>query len=284
MLITTDFIIQKAQKEGYGIGCFIVYNLETALAVAQAAVEMRSPIIIGVSEFTITFAGRQTIAEIVKTIADNQAVSVPIALHLDHGRSFDSAKACIDEGFSSVQIDGSSFPFDKNVEITRKVVRYAHQKKIWVEGELGAIYGGHGETGVFKGKIPLVKPEEVDEFVEQTEVDMLAPALGTIHGKFKNEKIHFDLLKKIRETVDIPIVLHGASGLPDAEIGKAIKSGVTKVNIGTETKTMFVESIKKTLKTTKKLSGPRALLTPTIEAIKGMAKEKIKVLGSSNKI
>ncbi len=284
MLIKTDFIIQKAYKEGYGIGCFIVYNLETALAVAQAAVEMRSPVIIGVSEFTISFAGRQTISEIIKTIAENQAVSVPIALHLDHGRSFESAKTCIDEGFSSIQIDGSSFPFEKNVELSRKVVRYAHQKKIWVEGELGAIYGGHGETGVFKGKIPLVQPEEVEEFVEQTDVDMLAAALGTVHGKFKNEKIHFDLLKKVREKVDIPLVLHGASGLPDAEIGKAIKAGMTKVNIGTETKTTFVDSIKKTLKTSKKITGPRALMTPTIEAIKEMAKEKIKVLGSANKI
>lgn len=284
MLIKTGFIIEKARKEGYGIGCFIAYNLETAMGIMQAAVEMRSPVIIGVSEFTISYAGRKVIFDIIKNLAENQAVSVPIALHLDHGRSFESAKACIDRGFSSVQIDGSSLPFNKNVELTRQVTDYAHKKNIWVEGELGAIYGGHGETGVFKGDIPLVKPEEVIDFVSQTEVDMLATALGTIHGKFKNERIHFDLLKEVKESVDVALVLHGASGLPDSQIGKAVKSGVTKVNIGTETKNLFVTSIKKTLKANPKVSGPRELLLPTIEAIKKMVSEKIKVLGSANKI
>ncbi|MBU0707743.1 class II fructose-bisphosphate aldolase [Patescibacteria group bacterium] len=284
MLITSDFIIEKAKKENYGIGCFINYNLETVLATAQAAVEMRSPIIIGISEFTIAYTGVHTIAKIVKSIAENQAVSIPIALHLDHGRSLESVKAALEAGFTSIQIDGSHLPFEKNIDLTQKVIRHCHQKKIWVEGELGAIYGGHGDSGVFKGDVPLVKPEEVLEYIEQTEVDMLAPALGTIHGKFKNEKIHFDLIKKIKLVTDIPLVLHGASGLPNDEITRAVKEGVTKVNIGTETKNLFVDSIKDTLKKHPEVNGPRSLMTPTVEAIKKMIKEKIKMLGSANKI
>ena len=186
MLVKTSYLIQKAQKEGYAVGCFVVYNLETALGVALAAVESRSPVIIAVSEFTISFLGLETISQVIMSLAKHQAVSVPIALHLDHGRSYESAKACLDEGFSSVQIDGSHLPFEENIALTQKVVEYGHLKKVWVEGELGAIYGGHGQTGEYKGEIPLVKPSEVSEFVEQTNVDLLAAALGTVHGKFSN--------------------------------------------------------------------------------------------------
>ncbi|MDD5342209.1 MAG: class II fructose-bisphosphate aldolase [Patescibacteria group bacterium] len=284
MLIKTDYLINRAKKEGYGIGCFITYNLESTLAIAEAAVEMRSPVIIGVSEFTIAFAGCETIAQLVRSIAENQGVSVPIALHLDHGRSLASAKACIEEGFTSVQIDGSHLPFDENINLTSQVVEYAHLRKIWVEGELGAIYGGHGESGEFKGKIPLANPGEVSEFIERTEVDLLAAALGTVHGKFDNEKIHFDLLREIKGITDLPLVLHGASGLPDSEISQAIKSGITKINFGTEIKNLFVDSIRQTIQANQHIDGARGLMAPTIEAIKNLVKEKINILGSANKI
>lgn len=284
MFVKTNYLIQKARKEGYAVGCFVIYNLETALAVTEAAVEARSPVIIAVSEFTITFTGLETISQIVINLAKHQGVSVPIALHLDHGRSFESVKACVDEGFSSVQIDGSHLPFRENVTLTKEVVEYAHLHKIWVEGELGAIYGGHGGTGEFKGEIPLVKPNEVNKFIDQTEVDLLAAALGTVHGKFSNERINFDLLKQIRGITDTPLVLHGTSGLPDAEIQKAVKAGISKVNIGTETKRLFVDSLRETLQKNPELEGPRELLKPTIAAIKKMAVEKFQVLGSANKI
>lgn len=284
MLVKTSYLIQKAQKEGYALGCFVVYNMETALGVAQAAVEARSPVIIAVSEFTISFLGLETISQTIMSIAKHQAVSVPIALHLDHGRSFDSAKACLDEGFSSVQIDGSHLPFDENIALTKKVVEYGHLKKVWVEGELGAIYGGHGQTGIYAGEIPLVKPSEVSEFIDQTNVDMLAAALGTVHGKFSNERVHFDLLAQLRKLTNAPLVLHGASGLPDEEITKAVKSGIAKVNIGTETKKLYIDSIRKTLKENPVLEGPRELIKPTIEAIKNMVMQKFRVLGSANKI
>ncbi len=284
MLVKTSYLIQKAQKEGYAVGCFVVYNLETALGVALAAVESRSPVIIAVSEFTISFLGLETISQVIMSLAKHQAVSVPIALHLDHGRSYESAKACLDEGFSSVQIDGSHLPFEENIALTQKVVEYGHLKKVWVEGELGAIYGGHGQTGEYKGEIPLVKPSEVSEFVEQTNVDLLAAALGTVHGKFSNERVHFDLLAQLQKITRTPLVLHGASGLPDEEITRAVKAGIAKVNIGTETKRLFIDSIRETLQKNPSLEGPRELMKPTIEAIKNMVMQKFRVLGSANKI
>jgi len=203
MLIDAPYLLKKAQKGGYALGAFNIYNLETALGVARAAVASNSPIVVQVSESTIEYAGLKPITHIVSTIAKNEAVSVPVALHLDHGKSFKSVAECIAAGFSSVHIDASSLPFDENVDLTREVVEFAHSKNIWIQGELGAIPGGHGDIGKKSDELPLVDPNQVESFVKKTNVDSLAIAIGTAHGMFENERIHFELLKKVKEKTDV---------------------------------------------------------------------------------
>ncbi|MDP3964417.1 MAG: class II fructose-bisphosphate aldolase [bacterium] len=284
MIVTSEKVIPQAKASRYAVPCFIVYNLETLLGVLRAAQKQHSPVIIGVSESTLEYAGTETAAGMVIRAAEEWAGDVPVVLHLDHGKSLEAVKRCISAGFSSVQIDGSRLPLDENVSLTQAVVQYAHQHDIWVEGELGEIHGGHGQVGdKFQGEIPLVKPEEVADFFERTGVDMLATALGTVHGKFKNEHIHFDLLERVSGVTDVGLVLHGASGLPDGEIAQAVAAGIVKVNIGTETKQLFVSSIRETLSHEDAPAGPRELLTPTVEAIMAMAENRIKLLGSANR-
>ncbi|MFA6198524.1 MAG: class II fructose-bisphosphate aldolase [Patescibacteria group bacterium] len=283
MLVSTQEIITAARKNHYAIGCFLVYNLETALGIARAAKAKQAPIIMAVSESTISYAGLKPITHIVETIAKNEAVNVPIALHLDHGKTFKSVVACIESGFSSVQIDASNMALDENIRLTKEVVAYGHKQGVWVEGELGEMRGGHGESGEFKGEIPLVNPDEVKQFVEQTEVDLLAAAIGTVHGDYSNERVHFDLLEEILKITKTPVVLHGASGLPDEDIINAVKSGICKVNFGTEIKKLFIDSVRGTLVTEKNITGVRELMGPTIEAITDLVSAKIDLLGSARK-
>jgi len=283
MLTTTQEIITAARKGHYAIGCFLVYNLETALGIARAAKAKRAPIIMAVSESTITYAGLKPITHIVETIAKNEAVDVPIALHLDHGKTFQSVVTCIEAGFSSVQIDASNMALDENIRLTQQVVSYGHDRKVWVEGELGEIRGGHGETGVFTGEIPLAKIEDVKEFVEQTKVDLLAAAIGTVHGDYSNEYVHFDLLEQIFKITTVPVVLHGASGLSEEDVINSVKAGICKVNFGTEIKRLFIDSVRGTLATEQKIDGIRELMTPTIEAITKLVSDKIDLLGSADK-
>jgi len=275
MLTDAPYLIKKAQKEGYALGAFNIYNLETALGVARAAVALGSP--------TIDYAGLKPITHIVSTIAKNEAVSVPVALHLDHGKSFKSVAECIAAGFSSVHIDASLLPFDENVSLTREVVEYAHSKSIWVQGELGAIPGGHGDIGAKSEELPLVDPDQVEQFVKKTNVDSLAVAIGTAHGIFKNERIHFDLLAEVRKKTDIPLVLHGASGVPDNQIKKAIKMGINKINIGTAIKVAFSNAIKEAAKKNPNITDVRELLTPGIEAVQKVVERKLKLFGSVGK-
>ena len=283
MLVTVEEIIKSARKGHYAIGCFLVYNLETALGIARAAKAKQAPIIMGVSESTISYAGLKPITHIVETIAKNEAVNVPIALHLDHGKTFKSVVACIEAGFSSVQIDASNMALDENIRLTNEVVAYGHKQGVWVEGELGEMRGGHGESGVFTGEIPLVNIDDVKKFVDQTSIDLLAAAIGTVHGNYSNERVHFDLLAKIMKLTDVPVVLHGASGLPDDDVANAVKAGICKVNFGTEIKKLFIDTVRETLTQDPKISGVRELMTPTIEAITKLVGEKIDLLGSAGK-
>lgn len=283
MLVATKDIITDARKNGYAIGCFLVYNLETALGIARAAVEAKAPIIMAISESTIEYAGLKPMTHIVSTLAKNEAISIPIALHLDHGKSFETVVECVNAGFSSVQIDASHLAFDENIELTKQAVAYGHDKGIWVEGELGVIKGGHGETGRFEGDIPLVNPAQVKEFVERTGVDLLATAIGTVHGEYSNERIHFDVLEAVRQATTVPLVLHGASGLPENEIAQAVKAGISKVNFGTEIKKMFVDSVRKTLAEKEVVPGVRELMTPTIAAITELTKQNIILLGAAGR-
>ena len=283
MLIHIKDLVKNAKKNGYAIGAFNITNFESILAVAQAAIKSDSPAIIQVSESAIKYMGLKPITHIVSTVAKNVAASVPIALHLDHGTSFDTIFECISSGFSSVHIDASNLPLDENINLTKQIVKVAHAKKIWVQGEVGAMVGSHGDIASKLKKIPLAELAEVVKFVKETKVDTIAAAIGTAHGIHANEDIVFSLLKAIKDKVKIPFVLHGGSGVPDAKIKKAIKEGVNIINIGTDLKVAFCRTLIETCLKNREESDPRNLLKPTIAAIEKAVFLKMKLFGSAGR-
>lgn len=284
MLAHIKDIIKDAEKNKYAVGAFNIHNVESALGVAQAAVRANSPAIIQVSESTIKYMGIKPITHLVSTIAKNVAAKVPIALHLDHGKSLSSVFECIDSGFSSVHIDASDLPLDENIAMTRRAVEIAHAKKVWVQGEVGSIMGEHGGRGSKLENIPIANLEDVIKFVKETNIDTLAAAVGTAHGVYKNEDILFDLLKKIKQKTKKPFVLHGGSGIEDAKIKKAIKEGVNIVNIGTDIKVAFTKTLIKNCAKNKTETDPRKLLKPTIAAVEEVVFKKMKLFGSINRV
>ena len=283
MLVHIKDIVKIAQKENYAIGAFNITNFESILAVARAAVKANSAAIIQVSESAIKYMGLKPVTHIVSTVAKNVAAAVPIALHLDHGSSFDAVFECINAGFTSVHIDASSLPLDENIELTRQVVKVAHARRVWVQGEVGAMVGSPGDISVRLKKIPLAEPEEVVKFVKATKVDTIAAAIGTAHGIHANEEIVFSLLKAIKKQVKIPFVLHGGSGVADGKIKKAVKEGVNIINIGTDLKVAFCQTLIDTCLKNKKETDPRNLLKPTIVAMEKVIMEKMELFGSAER-
>jgi len=281
MLAHIKDIIQESQKKGYATGAFNVHNLESILGVAQAAVEARSPAVIQVSEGAIKYMGLKPVIHLVSTVAKNVAAEVPIALHLDHGKSFSSVVQCIGAGFSSVHIDASSLPLDENINITRQVVQMAHQQDVWVQGEVGAMIGGHGDMTRKLGNIPLAEPEDVALFVKETEVDTVAAAVGTAHGVHEDEDIVLDLLDEIKKKTQKPFVLHGGSGVSEKKIQESIKHGVDIINIGSDIKIEFSKTLKKTCRDNPDENDPRNLLRPCIEAVKQVAMHNMELFGSA---
>lgn len=284
MLVHIKNLVKNAQRDGYAIGAFNVTNFESILAVAQAAVKANSPAIIQVSESAIQYMGLKPITHIVSTVAKNVAVNAPIALHLDHGTSFDTVFECISAGFTSAHIDASHLPLDENINLTKQVVRVAHAKRVWVQGEVGAIIGSHGSITGRLEEIPLAKLNEIVKFVKETGVDTIAAAIGTAHGIHENENIVFSLLKAIKKQVKIPFVLHGASGVDNIKIKRAIKEGVNIINIGTDLKIAFCKTLIKNCLENKKETDPRNLLKPTISAVEKVVCEKMKLFGSAGRI
>jgi fructose-bisphosphate aldolase class II len=288
MLVHIKEIVTRAQHGGYAIGAFNTQNLETTLAIVQAAVAQKSPVIIQVSESAIKYAGLKAITHIVETIAKNQANGVPVALHLDHGKSFLSVSECVKAGFSSIHIDGSELPFDENVNLTKESVAYAHKRGVWAQGELGTILGAEGLVKIEKRELEIkdcfTDPRQAAEFVKATKVDTFAMSIGNMHGMFKGlERLDLMRLKEIRAKIKLPLVLHGASGVEHAEIRQAIKLGIRIINIDTELRLAFAAALRQKLKSDKKEIDPRKLLAPATAAIQKIAEEKIKVFGSAGK-
>ena len=284
MLIHIKNLVQDGKKNGYAIGAFNITNFESILAVAQAAVRADSPAIIQVSESAIKYMGLKPITHIVSTVAKNVAASVPIALHLDHGSNFDTVFECISSGFTSVHIDASNLPLDENINLTKQVVKVAHARRVWVQGEVGAMIGSHDKNIKSKLKnIPLAKLDEVVKFVSETKVDTIAAAIGTAHGVHANEDIVFSLLKAIKSKVKIPFVLHGGSGVLDSKIKRAIKEGVNIINVGTDLKVAFCRSLIDTCLKNKRETDPRNLLKPTITAVEKVIFGKMKLFGSAGR-
>jgi fructose-bisphosphate aldolase class II len=304
VLVTNKDLMVPARKNGYAIGAFNVQNLESTLAIAEAAAEEKSPVIMQITPSVIKYAGLAYITSIVKTAA--QSAPVPVAMHLDHGEDFETAAKCIEAGFSSVMIDGSFLSFEDNIALTRRVVAIAHPRGVSVEAELGKLAGVE-ERSVEEKEAILTDPDAASEFVEKTGVDTLAVAIGTSHGayKFKSEaKLDLERLKAISKKVSIPLVLHGASnvpqwivekankygatlsgakGIPEEQIKQAITLGIAKINIDTDLRLAFTATVREVLTNSPKEFDPRKILGPAKDAMKEVAKSKMQLFGSSGK-
>ena len=286
MLVNATEMLQKARDGHYAVGQFNINNLEWTKAALQAAQEMNSPIILGVSEGAGKYmCGFKTVTAMVDAMVDELGITVPVALHLDHG-SYEGALKCIEAGFSSVMFDGSHYGIEENIEKTKEIIALAHSKGISVEAEVGAI--GGEEDGVIGGG-EVADPNEC-KMIADLGVDMLAAGIGNIHGKYPaNWKgLRFDVLANIQElTGEMPLVLHGGTGIPADMIKEAISLGVSKINVNTECQLAFADATRKYIEAGKDLEGkgfdPRKLLAPGFEAIKATVKEKMELFESVNK-
>ncbi|PTX62487.1 fructose-bisphosphate aldolase class II [Melghirimyces profundicolus] len=277
----TEFL-PRAKKEGFAVGQFNMNNLEFTQAIAAAAKEERSPFIFGVSEGAMRYMGLDYVVAMAKIAA--KEAGVPVALHLDHGSSFEVAMKCIQAGFSSVMFDGSHYPFEENIRLTKEVVKAAHAVGVSVEGELGTIGGVEDDVQVDEADAALANPEEAIRFWEETKVDAMAIAVGTAHGMYKGEpKIRFDIIEAVSSKIDAPIVLHGGSGVPDESIRKSVGLGVGKINVNTESQVACTRAVRKLLDENPEMIDPRKYLGPGREAIKETVKEKMRLFGSSGK-
>ena len=283
MILSTREMLLKAQKEGYAVPAFNIHNLETLQVVAETAMEMRSPVIMAGTPSTIEdYAGPDYIKAMAE-VASNK-YNIPIAIHLDHFENVEAIKKDIDIGFRSCMIDASKYEFEKNIEIVKDVVEYAHKFDAVVEAELGKLGGREDDLVVDEKDAMYTNPDDAAEFVDKTNVDSLAIAIGTAHGLYKGEpKLDFVRLKEIRSKVSIPLVLHGASDVPDELVKEAISLGICKVNVATDLKIPFADAVKKFFNENSKESDPRKYMTPGKEAMKEIVKHKIEVCGSANR-
>ncbi|AGB20158.1 class II fructose-1,6-bisphosphate aldolase [Thermoanaerobacterium thermosaccharolyticum] len=282
MLVTGIELLKKANEEGYAVGAFNTSNLEITQAIVEAAEEMKSPAIIQVSEGGLKYAGIETISAIVRTLASR--ASVPIALHLDHGTDFNNVMKCLRNGWTSVMMDASKLPLEKNIEVTKNVVKIAHGMGVSVEAEIGKIGGTEDNVTVDEREAAMTDPDEAYKFAKETGVDYLAISIGTAHGPYKGEpKLDFDRLKKIKEMLKMPIVLHGASGVPEADIRKAVSLGVNKINIDTDLRQAFAARLRELLKEDEEVYDPRKILGPCKEAMKEVVKNKMRMFGSEGR-
>jgi fructose-bisphosphate aldolase class II len=304
VLVTNKDLMVPARKNGYAVAAFNVQNLESVKAVVEAAIEEKSPVILQITPSVIKYAGLSYITSIVKTAG--QEASIPLSMHLDHGEDYDTAIKCVNAGFTSVMIDGSFLKFDENVAVSKRVVDVAHKKGVSVEAELGKLAGVE-ERSVEEKDAILTDPQTAVEFVEKTGVDTLAVAIGTSHGayKFKSQaKLDLERLKTISQKVSIPLVLHGASSVPvwivekatkygaaldgakgvsEDQLQKAITFGIAKINIDTDLRLAFTATVREVLTNSPKEFDPRKILGPAKDAMKEVAKGKMRLFGSSGK-
>ena len=312
MLVSAKDMLEKAREGKYAVGQFNINNLEWTKSVLLTAEELKSPVILGVSEGAGKYmTGFKTVAAMVEAMMEELNITVPVALHLDHGADFDICKACVDGGFSSVMIDGSKYSFEENIALTRKVVEYAHAHGVVVEGELGTLAGIEDDVHVKADDALFTRPEEVEEFVTRTGVDSLAIAIGTSHGAYKfkpgtKPQLRFDILEEVgRRLPGFPIVLHGASsvpqefveevnkyggnmpgaiGVPEEMLRQAAQMAVCKINIDSDLRLAMTAAVRKHLAEHPSDFDPRQYLTPARTAIKEMVRHKIvDVLGCAGK-
>lgn len=281
-LVSTIELLRKAEAGGYAVGAFNCNNMEMVQAIVAAAEAENAPVIIQASQGAIKYAGLDYIVGLTKIAASKSRT--PIALHLDHGTSFEQCIQCMLAGFTSVMIDGSKLPLEENIDLTNRVLRAARVVGIPVEAELGKIGGTEDDIVVSEREAFFTDPLEAKEFVQSTGVDFLAVAIGTAHGRYKGiPQLNFELLKSIRALINVPIVLHGSSGVPDIAIREAISLGVSKVNIDTNIREAFVEAARRVIQDKPEEIDPRKLLGPARDATTVLIREKIRLFGSSGK-
>lgn len=307
MLVSASEILIKAHKEGYGVGAFNFVNFEMLKSIFESAHEVSSPLIVQASEGAIKYMGIDMVVGMTKLFAQKYA-HIPVALHLDHGTSFESCKTAIESGFTSVMIDASHHRFEENLEITKKVVDFAHLHGVSVEAELGRLMGIEDNISVDEKDACLVNPLEAEIFVKESKVDFLAPAIGTSHGafKFKGEpKLDFERLLEVKRLTNIPLVLHGASAIPQSVresflqsggdlkgskgvpfefLLEAIKGGINKVNTDTDLRIAFMAEVRKVANENNSEFDLRKFFTPAMLAVKSVIIDRMKLLGSVNKI
>lgn len=306
MLASLSSVLQKAQRGGYAVGAFNINNLETLQAVMEAAESETSPVIISTSEGAIDYAGMEELAALVHLAAKKS--KRPVVFHLDHGKNEDLVLRAIKSGFyTSVMFDGSSLPYKENVAKTKKIVALAHKKHISVEAELGAIAGIEDFVSVEDRDAHFTDPTQAQDFIKQTQCDALAIAIGTSHGAYKfsgDSKLDFKRLEQIKKVVSIPLVLHGASGIPtnikkvclaygckiekakgiaDAHIKRAVALGINKVNIDSDLRIAFDAGIRKFLTEHPEVIDPRKILAPAKELITKVVQQKMRMLGCAGK-
>lgn len=284
-LVSMREMLNKAVEGKYAVGQFNLNNLEFTQAILQAAQEENSPVILGVSEGAGRYMGGfKTVVAMVKALMEEYKVTVPVAIHLDHGSSFEKCVEAMYAGFTSVMIDGSHHPLEENIALTKKVVEVAHALGISVEAELGRIGGQEDDLIVSDAEAAYAVPSECDQLVRETGVDCFAPALGSVHGPYKGEpNLGFDRMEEIQRLTEVPLVLHGGTGIPTKDIQRAISLGTAKINVNTENQMASAATVRKVLAEKPNEYDPRKYLGPARETIKETVKAKMREFGSSNK-
>jgi fructose-bisphosphate aldolase class II len=306
MLVNLNAILPDARKYKYGIGAFNTSNIEITQGILNAAETLHAPVIIATSEKAIKYAGISIISGMIIVMA--KKAKVPVVLHLDHGKSYELCRECIKHGYTSVMIDASYLSLEENINLTKRVIQYAHKRKVTVEAEIGRLAGIEDDLDVKKGEAIYTDPDEARKFVRETGCDALAVAIGTSHGAYKfrgKPKLRIDILKQIAKTVRIPLVLHGASGVklkwinrvnkfggqlihtrgvPDNLIQRAVQNGIAKINTDTDLRIAFTAGIREYTVKHPAVFDPRKIVGQARKMIEKVVTDRIKVFGSADKV
>lgn len=282
MLVNSKEMLLDAKKNKYAIPQFNINNLEWTRFILEECQRLNMPVILGVSEGALKYmGGAKTVVGMVKGLIEELFITIPVCLHIDHGQSFETCKKAIDAGFTSVMIDGSKYSIDENIEETKKVVEYAHKHNVTVEAELGLI--GGEEDGI-ANKLGFTNLEDCRYFLERVDIDSLAPALGSVHGLYKGEpKLDYETMQEINENVNVPLVLHGGSGIDNDKIRQAIDCGISKININTELQIAWSNAVREFLDNDKQAYDPRKVIKSGEQAMKKVIEEKINLFSNKNR-
>lgn len=283
MIVNAKKMLEDAKVNKYAVPHFNINNLEWTRYILEECNRLKSPVILGVSEGAIRYmGGYKVVANLVKNLDEELNIQIPVAIHLDHGSSVESCKKAVDAGFTSVMIDASKYSLEENVDMTKQVVEYARIKNITIEAEIGHIGGSEDNMS---SEIAYAKVDDALKLYNETKIDFLAPALGSVHGLYKGEPcLDFDKMKEISEKTNIPLVLHGGTGIDDEKLKKAIASGICKVNINTELQIAWTKAVRKFLSEDTKAYDPRTVIKSGEQSMKQAIEHKVNVLGSINRI